>query len=236
MIRTLARVVGWLASGGALLGGCYWLFLNTPESNALMLTASAVLILLMIATAAITINGALLLAAGTNVRSALRRAIAGIPWFVIAAVPLVLVWIVALRADSWIAEHNGEISAWFIARFGWSNIDALFTTQTWLSRWIRWVAAPLACFCLLAAMLEGGVRAVAPAAWIRRAWHWRTLALATLVFFVLFAGPWRLTMWRPDLSPTWMEPVVVGLRLATVALLGLIGSALLISLAVRKSD
>lgn len=102
--------------------------------------------------------------------------------------------------------------------------------------WFVLLADALSSGCLLAALFEGGVRAVAPAAWIRRAWHWRTLALATLVFFVLLAEPWRLTMWRPDLSPTWMEPVIAGLRLATVALLGLIGSALLLSLAVRKSD
>ena len=64
--------------------------------------------------------------------------------------------------------------------------------------------------------------------WLRRAWHWRTLVVASLVFVVLLALPWQLTTWRPELPPTWIEPVVAGLRLGTVVVLGLIGCALLV--------
>ena len=236
MIRAVGRIVAWLAVGGGVLATSYWLFLNIPESNALVLSASAILVVAMIVVAAITINGALLLANGGDSLSSLRRAAVGIPAFLIAALPVLIVWVAVLMVDRWIVQHSGEISAWFIARFGWSKIEPLFVAQQWLSRWIRWLVAPLAAFRLLSMLLENGVRSITHGGWVRRAWHWRTLAIGTAVFLRMLVSPWRLTLWRPRLPATWMEPAIAGLRLVAVALLGLIGSALLISLAVKKSD
>jgi hypothetical protein len=74
MIRKLATVVrlptvvntlliaAWLATGAAVVGGLFWAFLNTPESNVFTLVLSAVLALLMIAIAAIVVNVAVLVA------------------------------------------------------------------------------------------------------------------------------------------------------------------------------
>ncbi len=129
-------------------------------------------------------------------------------------------------------EHSGEINAWFIARFGWADISALMTRGS--------VGSPLAAagsssrlppsrcsprFCTTA-LAAWAVR------WLRRAWHWRTLAMATIVFVLFFVLPWRLTTWRPAVPPTWVEPTVAGLRLFAAVLLWSFGAALLVLLSV----
>ena len=236
MMRALLRVASCLALGGLTLAGLYWLFLHTPESNALTLAGSVALVLMMITAAAVTVNAAVLLARGDAWGPSLRRALRGIPWVVVAAIPAVIAWIGVTRVDAWIERHSGEISAWFIAQFGWADVTPLFTVELWLSRWIRWVVVPVAALCLLDALLHAGVRALTGARWIRHAWHWRTLALASVVVFVLLALPWQLAMWRPKLPATWVELPVAGLRLGVVAMLWLIGGAVLVALAARLTS
>ena len=68
----------------------------------------------------------------------------------------------------------------------------------------------------------------ARSSWASRAPHWRTLLVATLVFVLLFALPWQLTSWRPQLPATWVEPAAAALRLGLVLLLGLVGAAVMI--------
>ena len=232
MIRATFKIAGWLALGGATLAGLYWLFLNTPESNALTLTASSLLVLAISVGGAITVNGAVLLASGGGWGASIRSALLGIPWFVVATIPVIATWMVVSRGDAWIERHSGEISAWFIAQLGWADVTPLLRIEIWLSRWLRWVAIPIAALCLLAALLHDGARAVAGVRWLRRAWHWRTLLVATIVFVALVALPWQLTMWRPALPATWVQPTVAGLRLAAVVVIGLIGCALLVTVAI----
>ncbi|HUE89369.1 MAG TPA: hypothetical protein VMO26_25090 [Vicinamibacterales bacterium] len=120
---------------------------------------------------------------------------------------------------------HSEINAWVIARFGWADITPLIQAEVWISRWIRWAVLPAATLSLLAALLTRETRR---RDWLRRAWHWRTLLAATLAFVLLFAVPWQLTGWRPQVPPTWIEPAVAGLRLGVVFLLGLAGAAVMI--------
>jgi hypothetical protein len=235
MIRATFEVAGWLALGGSVSAGLYWLFLNTPESNALTLSSSVALVLIMLATTALTVNGAILRAWGHASRQAMRTALKGIPWFIVSAIPVVIAWLGVAQADAWVERHNGEISAWFIARFGWADVTPLFRVELWLSRWIRWVVVPIAALCLLAALLQEGRRALTGTGWIRHALHWRTLVVASLVVFLLVALPWRLTGWRPALQGTWVQPAAAGLRLGTGALLALIGCALLVRLTVATA-
>jgi hypothetical protein len=230
MIRSILKVSPWLAAGSVLLAGLYWLFLNTPESNQLTLTASAGLVLLMVAVAAIAVNGAVFISQGASLFSAARRGVLGAHWFVIAAIPVVVVWIVTRRGDAWLTAHSGEISAWFIATLGWADVSPLFRIESWVSRWLRWVVFPLAALSLLSALLNRGVAGVGESGWIRRAWSWRTLLLATATCGMLLALPWQLTAWRPALPPTWVEPTAAGIRLGIAGILILIGCALMVTL------
>jgi hypothetical protein len=221
--RTLAVVV-ILAAGSLIAAGLYWLFLNTPESNALMLVASLLIGSALVAVVAVTVNAAVLSAHGSPIGTALAAGSRGTGWFLVAMAPLVIGWWVIGQGDDWIAGHQGEIQAWFIARFGWADITRLLQTELWVSRWLRWAVLPMVSLSLLSALLTRSRRS----GWLRRASHWRTMLVATAVFVVLFALPWQLTRWRPELPPTWVEPAVAGLRLGLVFLFGLLGAAVMI--------
>jgi hypothetical protein len=225
VIRRTFEVALILAFGSVVTAALYWLFLNTPESNVLMLIVSMALVLSLVTAVAITVNAAVLRARGASVRTAVAAGSRGMGWFLLVVLPLLLAWWAIGRGDDWIARHQGEINAWFIARFDWADITRLLQTEMWVSRWLRWAALPVACVSLLAALLT---RERPRSGWFRRAWHWRTLLVATVAFFLLFALPWQLAAWRPPLPPTWIEPAVAGLRLAGVFLLGLIGAAVMI--------
>ncbi len=233
MIGRVLRVARWLGLNSLVFSGLYWLFLNTPESNVWMLAASGVLLVTMVVGVGVAVNTATLLARGVALSSAVSRATRGIHWFVVAALPVVAAWWLTTRADDWVTKHAGEINARFIAQFGWADVSWFFASVSWLIGWFRWVLVPMASLAMLAAVLEHGRTS---RGWLHRAWHWRTLALATLAFAVLFVLPWRLTTWRPDLPPTWVEPVVAGLRLAVVAALVMIGCAVMVALAVGVSS
>jgi len=199
----------------------------------LMLIASVVLVLALVTVVAITVNAAVLRARGASVRTAVAAGSRGTGWFLLMVLPLLLAWWAIGRGDDWIARHQGEINAWFIARFNWADITRLLQTEMWVSRWLRWAALPVTFVSLLAALLT---RERPRSGWVRRAWHWRTLLVATLAFFLLVALPWQLTNWRPPLPPTWVEPAVAGLRLAVVFLLGLIGAAVMIIASVGRAS
>jgi hypothetical protein len=224
-------VAGVLTAGSALTAALYWAFLNTPESNVLMLGVSVLLVLTIVIIVAITVNAAILVARGASTRDALAAGARGAGWFVIAVTPLVLAWIAIGRFDRWVIEHNGEIHAWFIARFGWADISRLMQFEMWVSRWLRWAVLPVTALSLLTALLT--LASSGREGWLRRAWHWRTLLVTTLVFVLLFALPWQLTNWRPSLPPTWVTPAVAAVRLGIALVLGFAGATVLVATAAR---
>lgn len=234
MIRLTLIVALWLAAGAGLLAALYWLFLNTPESNVLMLIASALLTLLMIAGGAVVAGSAVLLALGGTLTASVAVALRRLWWPVAVAVPAALsLWLV-LQVDAWVAQRAGEISAWLIARFGWADTTPLFTAERYVSTWLRWVAIPVAAVAGLAVLLGGtGERA---RRWIRSAIHWRTLLVATLAFAILVVLPWQAASWRiGSLPPTWVEPVAASVRLALVAALIALGYAVIVVAAARRA-
>ena len=226
VFRLWRNVATTLAIGVAVCAGLYWTFLNTPESNVAMLTASALLVITVIAVAGATVNVAILITRGIALRSALLGGLRGLGWFLAVALPLAVAWMAISRFDAWTVAHQGEINAWFIARFGWADVSWLFRLETWASRWLRFAMLPAFALSLLAALLtsEGARRMM----WPRRAGHWRTLATVTAVFVLLWALPWQLTNWRPELPPTWLQPLVASIRLGVVFLLAIVGASVIV--------
>lgn len=231
MIRRGLGVAVVLALGGAVTAALYWAFLNTPESNALMLGLSAMLMLGTLIGAAVTVTTAMHLARGSSVRGALVSGPRGMLWFAVAFAPLAIAWIAIGRVDQWLDAHSGEINAWFIAQFGWADISPLIVAERWTSRWLRWAVLPVSALSLLAMLLAS--ERVPRTAWLRRGFHWRTILVATLVFVLLFALPWQLTAWRPSLPPTWVAPFVAALRLGVVYVLFAGGAAVLVLVSAR---
>lgn len=227
MTRRVARAAAWLIAGQLLVGGLYWIFLNTPESNATMLLASTVLLIVMTLVAGVTIGGAILSAASSSV----GRAVTGAPWIVVAAVPAIVLWWIVTRADVWIAAHSGEIQAWFIASLGWADVSWLMRALAWLSLWLRAVVAPLLCLSLFAALLFAGRRALGRLSWVGRALRIGTLIVATLAVALLVLLPMQAAYWQiPGLPPTWVEPALAGARLLLIGLVMTIGWAIVVAM------
>ncbi len=228
MIRLLGITL-WLLVGLAVAGGVYWGFLNTPESTVLALLLSAVLAIATLVVVAISVNGASLAWSLGWSGNVIRRSISGIPAFIVAALLAGVVWSLTGRALTWVATYSGQISAWFIAQFGWADASSFFNTITWGGRWLQWVVGPLIALSLLGSMLIGE--------WTSARWRWLArgfspfrLTLATVWVAIFVALPWIYVLpWRPRvLPPTFVEIAFVAAKLGLVAILIAIGVALLV--------
>jgi hypothetical protein len=147
-----------------------------------------------------------------------------------------LIWWLVGVATNRVTIYNGPISAWFIASFGWADVSWLFTAIQWLSKWLKWVVAPMLALSLMAGILATGWRALSRVAWITRALAPLPLGIATLLFAALVAAPWLyLTPWRPaGLPATSIELAFIIAKLSVTTLLMAIGVALIIRQATPK--
>lgn len=229
----IALTVAWLLAGAGLAAGAFWGLLVTPESSVPSLLLSAVLVLALLAIVGVTINGAVLASLQGWSARVVAAAIRHLP---MAILPLLLVaaaWWIAGRAQGWVDAHAGEISAWFIATLGWSDVTPLFTTVQWMTAWARWVAAPFVAIAWLAHLLGSGWQP--SRSLLARALGPTRLALATLVAAALVWAPWRYVVpWKPrGLPPTAVEVVFVATKLGVVALVAATGVALIVRVACR---
>jgi hypothetical protein len=233
----LAAITGWILLGGAITGALYWGFLNTPESSVLTLVESAILALLTLAYAGITINGALLAwSSGVN-RGLFRQALVRVPAFLWALVVALMTSWLAGAAATWVTTNSGPINAWFIARFGWADASPFFTGVAWLTTWVRWVWGPLAALSLLASLLSASWAALASLAWLRAALSPARLALGTIWFAALVAAPWIYAVpWRPrGLPASSVEIAFIGTKLLLCAVVMAIGVALMARTAMPRA-
>jgi len=218
MIGRLALSTLWLLLGAAVSGGVYWGFLNTPESSVGTLLLSAALFLITFVLVAITLNGTVLLWTAGWSGDLIRRSIARVPAFVPAAIFVLLVELLTSLFQIWIGVHHGEINAFFIARFGASDISWLFTTLTSLERWLIWVVAPFLALSWLA----------------KTRFSAKGLLLASVWFGALVVVPWvYLAPWRPrGIPPTSVEMLFITAKLSVTFVLMAIGTSLMIREAV----
>jgi len=232
----LFTITLWLVAGATLAAGAYWTFLLTPESTAWTLAASALLAITAAVLAGLTIGGAIIGwqhgVSASHLRTAIAGAPAGIPGVVVAG----LIWWLVGVATNRVTIYNGPINAWFIASFGWADVSWLFTAIEWLSKWLKWVVAPMLALSLMAGILATGWRALSGVAWITRALAPLLLGIATLLFAALVAAPWLyLTPWRPaGLPATSIELAFIIAKLSVTTLLMAIGVALIIRQATPK--
>jgi len=219
----------WILIGATITAGIYWGFLITPESTIWTLMLSAVLAIIALAMAGLTANGAIAILIGGAPVAGMKRALNAVPAVVPAALIVLVIWWITARAETWIAMRNGQISAFFIARFGWADMSWLFTTIRYGAHWLRWVIAALLALSLLGAVVTRGWSAVAQSAWLRRALHPRAVVVATLLFVVLIALPWMyLVPWRPKgLPASSVEFAFIVAKLSLSALLAAVAAALI---------
>lgn len=112
LVSRLAGATLWILVGGAVVGGVYWAFLNTPESSAGSLLLSALLAAVALALAGFTLNGAIATWDRGPWPVASRGAAANAAGVLPALAIVVAVWWIAGRSTGWISAHSGEINAW----------------------------------------------------------------------------------------------------------------------------
>ena len=225
----LALATLWIMVGCVITATVYWAFLITPESTVWALIMSAMLAVAGLALAGLTASGAIAMWWHGASISGVTRALQAVHGVIPAAVIVWVIWWLAHRVEVWITMRSGQISAWFIARFGWDDMAWLFTAIGIAADWFRWVIAALLALSLMAGFVAIGWPSLAQSAWLRRALRPRTIAAATLWFGALIALPWLyLVPWRPaGLPPTSVEFAVIVGKLSVSAILVALGAALI---------
>lgn len=227
-MKRLALITAWLTAAHGVLGLIYWALLNVPESNVWMLGLSATLALVIAGGAAWTeVGAALAWQSGVSMGQALRRAASRLHAFA----PFLLVcgaFVLATgQAAGWLARHRGEIDAWLIATFGWTQTAWLHTGLTVLLEFLRSIVGVSLALAVMAACARRGLGEVMYLRWVRAGLSRAQLGRTGLAMVLLVALPWRAVYWRPGwLPPNTIEVVVAGAKLLVIVLLMNLGWAL----------
>ena len=118
------------------------------------------------------------------------------------------VWWVAGAAGASVEASRGSITAAIIARTGWANPEAVFTTARWLATFVAWVVGPLVALALFGALTRG-VPVGAVRRWLRPALSWRALAVGALVVIAL---AWFWPLARGVAAGAAADPAPTGVR------------------------
>jgi hypothetical protein len=236
MTRALALSTAAILAGAGLAGGLFWAFVNTPESTVLTLAVSLLLIVALLAVLAVTFSASLAAWAGgwrTIPRDAVVR---GVLAFVPALLVVLAGWFVVGGAIDRLTLRNGEVSAWFLATFDWQDVRPLIRAAVIFGEWLRWIAIPFAALLGLGRAIAGAWRPASIYAWQPRASAAVRLLLVTAVAAVTLWAPVTYGLyWMPrGLPPTWIEPAVAAVKLATIALVGAVGLSVIVGLAARR--
>jgi hypothetical protein len=229
MTRRLLVIAGWLAAGHAVLAGLYWLLLAIPESNVAMLAASTLTVLVAVLFFGwVEAVGILAWQPETHPRQLPRRAVGTAPGVWLGVALFVVVWLLVAHAGGLWGGRRGEIDAWLIAHFGWTNTGWLHTAFRWLLAFVQFLGLS-ASVALASAVAAGGLGAIRRARWIRDGVSLRRLLTLAGILIVFFWLPMRTANWRPAwLAPNWQETTFVALKLAILYVLANLGWALVL--------
>ena len=229
-MRRLALVTAWLSGGHAVAAGLYWLLLEVPESNALMLVASVAVLVLLVIVAILTETTAMAAMGETGVATwrdrlrtpgFVRRATA----FIVAAAIFGAIWWLTGRASAWWLQRTGEIDAVLMLRLGWTRTSSLHASVRWALLFLRYLVGLSMALTAMKRSMDGSltiavlIGSITPSRLVE-------IAVCLVLFFLL---PWRVVWWRPRaIPPTWTEPVFVAVKLGVLYVLANFGWALIL--------
>jgi hypothetical protein len=236
MIAAVLRVALWIGVIDGLAALAMLGFLYTPESNLLMLSLSAVLVI---------VATALLLLSSTSGAIALVQRIA--PWKALGTamrrLPLVLVAIVVVGLlcgaagwfESWWVARAGQVDAAAIAAGDVTNTRPLHATVHWLVVVVQWILVPAWLTTALAWIAGYERRDVLGMKWLTAGLHWRILLVTAASVIVLVWLPWRLVYWRPrGLPASSLEMAFTVAKLGLIYLLAQLGWAIALATAAGR--
>lgn len=234
--RSIA-VVSWLVAGHAALGGLYWLLLQVPESNALMLASSALIVLVMVYGVGLVQLMPLRAVGASEPMGRAFGVAARRAWMVVA--PLVVfaaIWWATGLAQDWAIAHAGEIDAWFIARLGLTQTGWFHTTIHVALAFVRYGIGVALAVSMLAAIAASGMKGLVADGWLRGALRWRYLLLVAGAMIVGFALPSHALYWRPTWLPaTWAQPAFAVAKLFVLYVVANAAWAFILLKAPRRS-
>jgi hypothetical protein len=238
MITRLSAITAWLAAGHASVFALFWLLLSVPESNAVMLVASA-LGAAGVAFVFGLVEGGGLVAwdRAVSVRDVPRRALRALPGVWVGALLFVVCWYLVAHAAAWWQLHSGETDAWLMAQFGWSETAKLHAAARWVFAFASDVLGLSLALSLASSIVHGGMRQAIRPAWLRGACSPRRLATLTAILLVFLWLPWQGVNWRPSwLAPNWQETTFVVVKLGALFLVANVGWALVLGLTYLTSS
>ncbi|HEY3380904.1 MAG TPA: hypothetical protein VGK32_04005 [Vicinamibacterales bacterium] len=230
MMSRLIAVVGWLAVGHAALFGVFWTLLQVPESNVLMLAASALLTVALVVLAA-WIEGVGLnawRAEGGLLHSA-RDGWRTIPAVLVGLLLFCVIWWLCGWMGAWWTAHRGETDAWLMLHFGWTRTTAVHRGIDWFLIFIRYALGTSLALGLGWQIIVNGFHSIVSTGWLRAAFSPRQLALIVFSMTVFVWLPWQAAYWRPAwLAPDWQEPGFAAVKLGMIYLVANLGWALVL--------
>jgi hypothetical protein len=220
----------WVSAGHASAAALAGALIYVPDANATLLALSALLVVSVVLTIAVTDATAILLASRhsafrTAWPAAVRR---GLPALAPAALAYLAVWLAATRLGDWHTAHAGEIDAWLMATFGSPRTTWVHTAIDVLVFVLSSVIGVSAGLAVLSAGTRGGLPAVFSPRWIATALSRRQLGAVGLVMVLFVVLPLRLLEWRPDVVSARWEPAFVGIKLSALYLIVHAGWTLLL--------
>lgn len=237
MIVALLSATAWVLAGLAAGAGLFWAFVHTPESTIFTLALSLLLVVLIYVVAALTASGLVFgWSRGWSVTS-LRNSPSGIVPFLLPLGLTVLVWWLVGQGLTWLDARAGEIAAWFIVQFDWSDVSWPLSGVHGIAETVRWVVVPFGALVWHGQLVRRGMRPlVDPAVLTRAASPLRLLTVGAVAILTIWA-PLRYGLyWMPaGLPPSWIEPAVAAAKFAGMAVIAAAGVAVIAALAARPS-
>lgn len=235
-MRALAESTAVILAGAGMAGGLFWAFLNTPESTAITLAISLVLVVALLTVLGATF-GVTLTAWGGGWRILRRETLVrGVIYFVPALLLVVVGWLAVGSAIGRLTARSGEISAWFLVTFDWQDVRPLIRAAVLFGEWLRWVVIPFAALIWLGRAIAGRWQTAAPYAWRPQASAAVRLLLVTAIAALTLWAPLAYGLyWMPrSLPQTWIEPAIAAAKLSAIAIVSAIGLSVIIGLAARQ--
>lgn len=229
-MRRVLAIVACLVAGHSAAAGLFWALLNVPESNVLMLSASALLVVLIVVALGWTETTALLSwRPELTLREATSRGLARAPAVLAAAAVFWIFWSATARADAWLAGRAGEIDAWLIATFELTRTAWVHRALDVLLFLVRYAAGVSLAVAVLGAVAREGWRAAIRPGWLRAGLSRRRLGLTGAAVTLLVFLPLQAADWRPEaLPPNAIEIAFAAAKLGAIFLVANVGWAMVL--------